>query len=65
MLIKKLKDDWSDLSHEDPLTLLADGDKICSSGTDNVCDLNMGATRSGLPLEDSVHPSETLCVKLT
>ena len=50
------------LSYEDPLTLLADGDKTCRSGTDNVCDLNMAATRSGLPLEDSVHPSETVCV---
>ena len=58
----KLNDEWTDLSYEDPLILLADGDKTHGSGTDNVCDLNMSATRSGFPLEDSVHPSETLYV---
>ena len=57
-----MNDEWSVLSYENPLTLLADGDKTHGSGTDNVCDLNMAATKSGLPLEDSVHPSETLCV---
>ena len=58
----KLNDEWSDLSHEDPLTLIADGDKTCRSSTDNICDLNMDATRSGLLPEDSMHPPETLCV---
>ena len=52
------------MSYEGPLTLLADGDKTPGSGTDNVCDLKMVDTRSGLPLEDSVHPSETLCANL-
>ena len=49
------------MSYEDPLTLLADDNKTHGTGTDNVCDLNMAVTRSGLPLEDSVYPSETLC----
>ena len=58
----KLNEEWSALPYEDPLTLLADGAKTCTSGTDNVCDLNMDATTSGLPHEDSMLPPETLCV---
>ena len=50
------------LAYEDPLTLLADGAKTCTSGTDNVCDLNRDATTSDLPHEDSMLPPETLCV---
>ena len=48
----KLNDERSDLSCKDPLTPQADGNNTCRSGTDNVCDLNMAATRSGLQLED-------------
>ena len=58
----KLNEEWSALPYEDPLTLLADGAKTCTSGTGNVCDLNMDATTSGLPHEDSMLPPETSCV---